>query len=335
MKALMMRGAGDAFVTDVSKPVALPGEVLLRVRMVGMCGSDLNTFRGMNPMVTYPRILGHEVAGTVEDANGSSFKVGENVTLSPYTNCGTCASCLVGRPNACERNQTLGVQRDGAMTEFLSVPASKLFAAKLPIRQLALVEPLTVGAHAVSRGQVSARDTVAVFGCGGVGLGAIAGAAFRGANVIAIDVDNEKLQIASSFGATHLINTREAVLHDRLQELTNQLGPDVVIEAIGLPQTFAAATVEVGFSGRVVYIGYAKEPVVYETKLFVQKELTILGSRNALPEDFHEVIQMLEAGQFPVENAISIVGSIDDAPDLLHKWNAEPGRFTKILVDLD
>jgi threonine dehydrogenase-like Zn-dependent dehydrogenase len=335
MKAVVMRGPGDAFVTTVGKPVSLPGEVLLRVRMVGMCGSDLNTFRGNNPMVSYPRILGHEIAATVEHSNGSSFVAGQDVVVSPYTNCGVCASCRLGRTNACASNQTMGVQRDGAMTEFVSVPASKLYTARLPISHLALVEPLTVGAHAISRGMVAERDVVAVFGCGGVGLGAIAAAAFRGATVIAIDTDDKKLSVAATFGATHLINSKTSVLHDRLQQLTDGIGPDVVIEAIGLPQTFQAAVAEVSFSGRVVYIGYAKEPVAYETKLFVQKELTILGSRNALPEDFREVIRMLEAHRFPVEDAVTVVGNIDEVPSLLSSWSEEPHRFTKILINMD
>ena len=132
--------------------------------------------------------------------------------------------------------------------------------------------------------------SVAVFGCGGVGLGAIAASHFRGATTIAIDVDDEKLALAKKAGAIHAINTARESLHQRLAESTEGRGPDVTIEAIGLPQTFRAAVEEVAFTGRVVYIGYAKEPVAYETRLFVQKELDIVGSRNALPEDFRQVI---------------------------------------------
>jgi threonine dehydrogenase-like Zn-dependent dehydrogenase len=307
------------------------GEVLLKVSLVGMCGTDLTTFRGGNAMVTFPRILGHEVAATVVE-DTADLAQGTAVTLSPYTHCGICPSCRRGRLNACQRNQTMGVQRDGAMTEFISVPRERLYTARLSLKELCLVEPLTVGAHAAARGRVTADDIVAVFGCGGIGLGAIASSAFRGATTIAIDMDEKKLEIARKAGAVHLINTTKEDLHDRLSAITAGDGPDVVIEAIGLPLTFRAAVEEVAFTGRVVYIGYAKEPVSYETRLFVQKELDILGSRNALPEDFREVIRMLESGGFPVDDAVSAIVSPEEAVAVLAEWSASPARFTKIMV---
>jgi 2-desacetyl-2-hydroxyethyl bacteriochlorophyllide A dehydrogenase len=335
MKAVVLEGPGQAAVQLVQEAVAGADEVLLQVRMVGLCGSDLNSFRGRNPLVSFPRIPGHEVAATVVDAGShSEWKVGTAITLSPYTNCGRCASCLRGRPNACQFNETLGVQRDGALTQFLSAPASKLYRADLTLKELCLVEPLTVGFHAAARGRVTASDTVAVFGCGGVGLGAVAGAAFRGATVIGIDLDDAKLATARKAGATHGINTGSADVHAALMELTNGRGPDVVIEAIGLPQTFRAAVEEVAFTGRVVYIGYAKEQVAYETRLFVQKELDILGSRNALPEDFHDVIRMLESHRFPVEEAVTHIVPIEEAPAILEEWSREPAHFTKIMVEV-
>lgn len=334
MKALVMKGPGDAQIINVPEPVPASGDALLRVRMVGMCGSDLNTYRGNNPMVSYPRVLGHEVAAIIEDPGASGLPRGTHVTFSPYTSCGLCASCRQGRTNACANNQTMGVQRDGAMTELVTVAHDRLYQANLGIRELCLVEPLTVGAHAVARGRVGPDDVVAVFGCGGVGLGAIAASAFRGATVIAIDMDERKLEIARKAGATHLLHSSSDRLHDRLMEWTNGHGPGVVIEAIGLPNTFQAAVEEVAYAGRVVYIGYTKEPVSYETKLFVQKELDVLGSRNALPQDFREVIQLLEAGRFPVENAISIVAPLEDAPDLLKRWSETPSAFTKIMLEI-
>ena len=219
------------------------------------------------------------------------------------------------------------------MAEYVNVPGDKIYTAQLSLRELALVEPLTVGGHAVARGRVTSSDTVAVFGCGGIGLGAIAGAAFRGALTIAIDMDDRKLEIARKAGASATINTMNEDLHERLSELTGGKGPDVIIEAIGLPSTFRAAVEEVSFTGRVVYIGYAKEPVAYETRLFVQKELDILGSRNALPEDFEQVIRMLEAGRFPVDETISAIVQPEEAASILAEWNAYPGRYTKIMVD--
>jgi threonine dehydrogenase-like Zn-dependent dehydrogenase len=241
---------------------------------------------------------------------------------------------LSGRLNACKDNQTFGVQRDGAMTEWISVPEDKVYASPLSLKELCIVEPLTVGVHAVSRGRVGAQDTVAVFGCGGVGLGAVAGSAFRGARTIAIDVDDVKLNTARAAGATDLIHSVNEDVHTRLKEITGGHGPSVVIEAIGLPETFVAAVEEVAFTGRVVYIGYAKQPVAYDTKMFVQKELDIMGSRNALPADFREVIAMLEAGRFPVDEAVSTQIGMGEVPSILQRWSESPAAFGKIMVQV-
>jgi threonine dehydrogenase-like Zn-dependent dehydrogenase len=227
------------------------------------------------------------------------------------------------------------VQRDGALAEYVSIPANKLYAAQLNLEELCLVEPLTVGCHAVARAQVTSKDVVAIFGCGGVGLGAVAASAFRGATTVAIDIDDRKLAIASRAGAAHLIHSQRQNPAEVLAELSGGDGPDVVIEAVGLAETFRAAVELVAFTGRVVYIGYAKEPVTYETRLFVQKELNILGARNAIPEDFRQAIQMLEQHRFPVDAAISTLAPMDQTPELLQAWSVDPGRFTKIMITLD
>ena len=337
MQALILKHPGAAVVETVRDISVNEEEILLKVKRVGLCGSDLNSYRGKNPLVQFPRILGHEVAATiVHDTPGRPDLVaGTNVTLSPYTSCGRCASCRRGRSNACRFNQTLGVQRDGALTEYIAVVPDKLYPASLSLKELCLVEPLTVGFHAVARGRVTKQDTVAIVGCGGVGLGSVAASGFIGARTIAIDVDDQKLQLARKAGATDTINTTQESLHERLLEYTAGHGPDVIIEAIGLPATFRAAVEEVAFTGRVVYIGYAKEPVAYETRLFVQKELDILGSRNALPEDFHAVIQMLEQGRFPVDDAVTAVISLEEAPEILAAWSSNPSQFSKIMIRLD
>jgi 2-desacetyl-2-hydroxyethyl bacteriochlorophyllide A dehydrogenase len=337
MKAIVLEGPGRAVVREVEEPVATSADdVLLEVRFVGLCGSDLNSYRGRNPMVSFPRVPGHEVSAVVVESNAAhpEWPAGTEVSLSPYSHCGACAACLSGRFNACKNNQTLGVQRDGALCERICVPASRLFRASLSIKELCLVEPLTVGFHAAARGEVTQGETVVVFGCGGVGLGAVAGAAFRGARVIAVDLDDGKLSTARKAGAAETIHSGLEDLHARLVELTEGRGPDVAIEAIGLPETFRAAVEEVAFTGRVVYIGYAKEPVTYETKLFVQKELDIRGSRNALPDDFREVIRMLESRRFPVEEAVTHIVPMEEAPEILEAWSREPARFTKIMVEV-
>ena len=338
MRALFIRKPLEAEIGEQPQPEVQAGEVLLRVRFVGMCGSDLSSYRGKNPLVSYPRIPGHEIAATIEavgEGVPAQFQPGQAVTLSPYTNCGKCASCLRNRPNACRYNQTLGVQRDGALTEFITVPYQKLIVAdRLGLRDLSLVEPLTVGYHAVRRGRVTGTDQVVVLGCGAIGLGAIAAAAFHGATVIAVDVDDRKLALAQRAGAHVGINTKSQNLSERLNTLTDGLGPDVVIEAIGAPETFRLAVEIVAFTGRVVYIGYAKDEVQYDSRLFVQKELDILGSRNALPEDFEGVIRMLSETNFPLEEMVSRVVSLDQAPQALQDWYAAPATISKIVVEL-
>jgi 2-desacetyl-2-hydroxyethyl bacteriochlorophyllide A dehydrogenase len=335
MKAVMLDAPGKVSVTEVGEPTVNTGDVLLQVRMVGLCGSDLNSYRGRNPLVSYPRIPGHEIAATIVDSGcDSEWQPGTAVTLSPYMNCGRCASCMRNRSNACQFIETLGVQRDGALTQFLAVPAAKLYRANLSLKELCLVEPLTVGFHAVARGRIAADDVVAVFGCGGVGLGAIAGAAFHGATVIGIDLDDAKLETARKAGAAQVINTKRGDLHAQLAELTFGRGPDVAIEAIGLPQTYRAAVEEVAYAGRVVYIGWAKEEIAYETRLFVHKELDIMGSRNALPENFREAIRMLEAHRFPVDDAVTHIVPMDEAPSTLEEWSRDPARFTKIMIQV-
>ncbi|MBC7927913.1 MAG: zinc-binding alcohol dehydrogenase family protein [Bryobacteraceae bacterium] len=342
MKAFYITGPKQSALGDILVPTPGPEDVLLRTRIVGMCGSDLNTFRGSNPMVTYPRIPGHEIAATIEEVGSqvpSDFRPGMDVTLSPYTSCGTCASCRRLRPNACQFNQTLGVQRDGAMTSYFVAHWSKLYASHglglrdLNLVELSLVEPLSVGFHAAARGRVRPSDAVLVLGCGTVGLGAIAASAFAGAKVIACDLDDHKLALAQEAGASLTIHSGRQPVLEAARELTGGLGPDVVIEAIGLPETFQMAVDVVAFTGRVVYVGYAKQPVSYETKLFVQKELDILGSRNALDE-FPTVIAMLQQGTFPVAKVISMTTNLAGAGPALTAWSENPQAFSKILIEM-
>ncbi len=336
MKAFVIRAPGVHALEQIPEPQPGPGEVLLRVRMIGFCGTDLSSFKGSNALVSYPRVPGHEIAATVEDPRGApGLHAGQDVTLMPYANCGECTACRAGRPNACRNNRTLGVQREGALTEYIAVPAEKIFAAPaLSIRELCLVEPLSIGCHACSRGDVTAADTVAVLGCGGVGLGVIAMAAFRGATVIGVDVDDGKLEVARACGAAHTIHSGRESLHERLLEITSSQGPNVIVEAIGLPVTFRAAVDEVAQAGRVVYLGFARDTVKYDTRQFVLKELDIRGSRNALAQDFAETIRMLEARKFPVENAVGLTVSLEEAGEALAAWSVNPSRFRKIQVRL-
>ena len=323
----------------MEKPVVASGQILVKIEYVGFCGSDLNTYLGRNPMVKLPVVPGHEVGAVVEEIGEGVpeglFAKGMSVTLNPYTNCGKCASCRNGRVNACEHNETLGVQRNGVMCEYAVMPWQKVIPApSMSSRDCALIEPMSVGFHAVSRGQVVDNERVMVIGCGMIGMGAIVRASLRGATVIAVDLDDEKLELARKVGATYVINSKTENVHERMLQLTDGLGADVVIEAVGSPVTYVMAVDEVGFTGRVVCIGYAKSPVEFQTKLFVQKELDIRGSRNALPADFRAVINYLQTGVCPIDKLISRIAEPEEAAAAMADWAAAPGKVFRILVKL-
>lgn len=336
MKAVQIKGLREMAVIDIEKPGIKPDEVLVRLQYVGFCGSDLNTYLGRNTMALQPVIPGHEVGAVIEEVGSEvpeGLKPGMTVTLNPYTNCGKCASCRNGRFNACEHNETLGVQRQGAMCEFVAMPWEKVIpAGLLTPRTCALIEPMSVGFHAVSRAQVTDIDVVLVIGCGMVGMGAVVRSAQRGATVVAADIDDEKLALARKMGACYTINTQTDDVHARLREMTSGFGPDVVIEAVGSTQTYQMAVDEVAFTGRVICIGYAKTEISFQTKYFVQKELDIRGSRNAQPSDFRAVIHYLERGTCPVNQLISREVSPDESPAAMQAWADSPGKVFRILV---
>lgn len=337
MKAIQISHNQELNIIDVEKPVVGAGEVLLKMEYVGFCGSDINTFMGRNTMALNPVIPGHEIGATIVETGAGvpeNLKPGMVVTCNPYTNCGNCASCRNGRVNACQHNETLGVQRNGAMKEYITIPWQKVIpAGTLDAKTTAIVEPMSVGFHAVNRAQVTDIDVVMVIGCGMVGLGAVVRASLRGATVIAADIDDEKLELAKRLGAKYAINTKTQDAHERLAELTNGFGPDVVIEAVGSVPTYQMAVNEVAFTGRVVCIGYAKSEVSFQTKYFVQKELDIRGSRNAMPEDFRAVINYLERGTCPTEELITKVIKPEDALDTMRWWSENPGKVFRILVE--
>ena len=338
MQAIQITHHQQLNIIDVEEPQQpVGGEVLLRLKYVGFCGSDINTFMGRNTMALNPVIPGHEIGAVIEAVGPDvpeMLKPGMVVTCNPYTNCGKCASCRNGRVNACQHNETLGVQRNGAMKEQIIMPWEKVIpAGTLDTRTTALVEPMSVGFHAVSRAAVTDIDVVMVIGCGMVGMGAIVRSAQRGATVVAADIDDEKLALAKQMGAAYAINTKTENVHEKLLEITSGFGPDVVIEAVGSPMTYQMAVDEVAFTGRVACIGYAKSEVSFQTKYFVQKELDIRGSRNAQPQDFRAVIRYLERGTCPVDKLITKEIKPEEALETMKWWSQNPGKVFRILVN--
>lgn len=338
MKTIHITRPGEVEVRDEAMAAPSPGEVLLKLRYVGFCGSDLNTFLGRNAMAKADVVPGHEIGATVASVGAGVpaglFSPGDTVTVNPYTNCGVCPSCRNLRANACQRNETLGVQRDGAMREFVSLPWQKVIpVGDISPRDAALVEPMSVGFHAVARAGVADSDVVAVIGCGMVGLGAVVRAARRGATVIAVDLSEEKLEIARSLGAAGGVNSAKDDIAGKVRDLTGGAGADVVIEAVGSPVTYVAAVDAVSFTGRVACIGYSKNDVSFQTRLFVQKELDIRGSRNAMPRDFEAVIGYLKSAKAPLDRLVSAVVRPEEAKSALEAWAKSPASVFRILVD--
>jgi len=339
MKALQITQPGEIRLIDVAIPEIKPEEVLVKINYVGFCGSDLNTYRGKNPMAQLPVIPGHEIGATI-------VKIGAGVppvireqmpcTVMPYSSCGKCPACRNGRPNACQYNQTFGVQRNGAMTEYLSVPWEKVIIDpenKISSKYFALVEPLSIGVHAIARAEVTESDFVLIAGCGMIGIGALARAVATGAKVIAMDLEDQKLALAKRLGAAYTVNTMTENVHDRLQAITNQYGPDVVIEAVGVPSTYQIAVNEAAFTGRVVCLGFAKTEIALETKHFVQKELDIRGSRNASPDDFRVAMEYMKKGIYPLDELISGIYKPEEAQAVMENWSANPGKIFKLIIE--
>jgi len=336
MKAVKIIKPGVVKLVELNKPKVSVEEILIKLKALGLCGSDLKTYQGQNQMVIYPRIPGHEIAGEIVQTGEevpSEFQVGRLVTVSPYTSCGKCVACQQGRVNCCPYNQTLGVQRDGAAAEFITVPYSKVFlAGDLPEEQIACIEPLSVGWHATNRAQIRSEDIVLVFGCGMIGLGVIAASTYKGAKVIAVDVDDLKLKKAKALGAIYTVNSQKENLEKKIFHLTRGQGVNVVIEAVGLTETFKKAIDLVCFAGRVVYIGYAKALVEYDTNLFVKKELDIKGSRNALDSEIKEVIKMVASRKIKIENLITQNYLLENLEEAFRFWDKHTEKVTKIII---
>lgn len=298
MKTLVCETPGEFSYIERDIPAVDHNNVLLKMKRLGICGTDYHAFEGTQPFFEYPRILGHEIAAEVVKSDNGDFKAGDLVTISPYFSCGICIACRNGKTNCCVDIKVFGVHIDGAMQEYISVPASAIIAGKgLGIDELALVEPLAIGAHGVGLGQIKKGDTVLILGAGPIGLGAVAFAGINGGKVIVVDVNDNRLAFCKDhLGVKHTINPAKTDPLEELKEMTNGDMATVVIDCTGNLNAINGAFRFLAHGGRFIMIGLQKGTIQVIHPEFHKREAMLMSSRNALPEDFVYVIDCIRQG---------------------------------------
>lgn len=303
MLTVICQTPGTLRAEEHERPVRAPDEVLLRVKRVGVCGTDLHIFTGHQPYLSYPRVMGHELSGVVEEAPaGSGLATGDAVFVMPYLSCGRCIACRQGKTNCCVNIQVLGVHRDGAFTEYLSVPAGFVHKAEgVTLDQAAMVEFLAIGAHAVRRGAVRADQRVLVVGAGPIGMAAAIFARQRGAAVTVLDTRRDRLD----FCERHLRVTAAVQIGDddeaRLSALTDGEFFDVVFDATGNARAMERGFKFVAHGGTYVMVSVVRDAITFSDPEFHKRETTLLGSRNATLQDFETVLAAMRAGEVPTD----------------------------------
>ena len=314
MKALVCTTPRQFDYINTEMPVTAEGETLLKVERIGICGTDLHAFEGTQPYFNYPRILGHELAATIVETKAVGFTAGDKVTVIPYMHCGNCTACNSGKNNCCVNMRVFGVHIDGGMREFVTVPNHALLKSEgLSIDELALVEPLAIGAHAVKRAAVTKGEFVLVIGAGPIGLGIAQFARIAGAQVIVVDVIDDRLQFCSTHaGVEHTINPLKQDVMGALKQITSNNMPTVVIDATGNLDAINNAFAYLAHGGRYVLVGLQKEHISFSHPEFHKREATLMSSRNANVSDFEHVMESIKNGLVQPANYITHKVAFDE-----------------------
>jgi 2-desacetyl-2-hydroxyethyl bacteriochlorophyllide A dehydrogenase len=308
---------GTLLAQQRPRPVRQPGEVLLRVKRVGVCGTDMHIFTGRQPYLSYPRVMGHELSGLVEDADSDSGLVpGDSVFVMPYLSCGKCIACRQGKTNCCVAIQVLGVHRDGAFTEYLSVPSRFVHRAEgVSLDQAAMLEFLAIGAHAVRRCDVQAGERVLVAGAGPIGLAVMLFAKLRGAQVVAIDSRRDRLDVALKELGIHAAVSVGEGDEAQLSQLTGGEHFDAVFDATGNPGAMERGFRFIAHGGRYVLVSIVQGDIRFSDPEFHKREATLLSSRNATDEDFATVLAAMRAGRVPDRAMATHRMALADVPE--------------------
>jgi 2-desacetyl-2-hydroxyethyl bacteriochlorophyllide A dehydrogenase len=339
MRAIRLNEPGALVLLTVAEPAPpLSGEALVRVHRIGVCGTDIHAFGGKQPFFSYPRILGHELGvEVVAIGEGvTNVKVGDRCSVEPYINCQKCIACRRGKPNCCTGIKVLGVHTDGGMREQFSLPARKLHAsAKLSFDQLALVETLGIGAHAVERAQVEPGEFVLVIGAGPIGLAVMQFALEKGAAVIVLDINAARIDFCQKqLGVPHAINGAHENALAALQRITRHDLPTAVFDATGNPGSMLGSFEFPAHGGRLTFVGLFQGDVTFNDPNFHRRELTLLSSRNALPGDFSRLIALIEGGRIDTTPWITHRGSFADVEKVFPVWTKPEIGVIKAMIEV-
>lgn len=337
MLHIVLEKPGQFATADRPEPAAERGSALVRVHRIGVCGTDLHAFAGKQPFFSYPRVLGHELGVEIVDPGDTpnGLKAGDRCSVEPYLNCGTCIACRRGKPNCCTSLQVLGVHTDGGMRPLLRVPARKLHrSTKLGFEQLALVETLAIGAHAVERAQLARDDFVLVIGAGPIGLSVIQFAKVSGAVLAVMDVSDTRLEFCrGQLGVSHTLKPGASAAEE-LKKIGGGDLPTCVIDATGNPQSMMSAFDLPAHGGRIVFVGLFQGDVTFNDPNFHRRELTVMGSRNALPATFGEVIRLVEEGKVDTRPWITHRFALKETPEVFPREIAGNPKVLKAMIEV-
>lgn len=336
MKAVQVPTAHELRIIEQERPAVVNADdVLVKIKRVGICGSDMHIYHGTNPLATYPRIVGHEVAGEVAEVGSAvtGLQPGDHVVVEPINYCGECYACRKGRPNVCEKLSVFGVHEDGGMREYAVLPEKQLHSVNKDLSwdEIVLAEPYTIGAQAVWRGNVEAGDTVLIQGCGPIGICILKLAKIAGAHVFMTDLSEERMAFAKESGADEVINAGKESVKDRILELTDGTGPNVVIDAVGMLATVELSIDLVSPAGYVVVLGFDERPSAIPQLPITKKEITIVGSR-LQTNQFGKVVDLLNSGELRSDGLITHKFALDDVQEAFNYVENNPDKVRKALI---
>ncbi|PAD31661.1 zinc-binding alcohol dehydrogenase family protein [Paenibacillus sp. 7523-1] len=337
MKAVVCEEINQLTIQDTDEPIRAEHEAIVSIKRIGICGTDLHAYKGNQPYFTYPRILGHELSGIIDDIgpNTAGLQVGDPVSIIPYLHCGHCIACRTGKTNCCASMQVMGVHVDGGMRERISVPVSHLIKAEgLSLDETAMVEPLSIGAHAVRRAGVQPGEQIIVIGAGPIGLGVMAFAKQAGARVIAIDRNLDRLELSRTWAGVDVVIQATDQVVEQVAEVTGGDYATAVFDATGNVQSMNEAIRYVAHGGQLIYVGLVKADITFHDPEFHKREMSILGSRNATRADFEQVISTLRQKKLSMDGYITHREPLSELPFAMDKWLLPETHVVKAIVEL-